>query len=126
MRSRLFLLPALLALGACADNAGTGVRAGGEYRVVLQSPHGAEGAASIQLEGGTIQSVAGEAGTRVFSQAAGGATHVVVVAEPAGELAFRLTLAPGSELPRAAVTQVVDGSDQPRGALGAYRVTFSR
>jgi hypothetical protein len=126
MRRTLLLVP-LLALAACdVRGAGTGTSAGGEYRVTLDSPHGAEGAAFIELTGSGIEAIAGEPGTKVFSQLGARDARVVIVAEPAGSLAFRLTLAPGSDLPAARVTSVVDGDDQPRGALASYRVTFSR
>jgi hypothetical protein len=124
-RSTLLVLPALLALAAC-DEGGTGVTPGGAYRAVLQSPHGAEGAAAIELEGAGIESVAGGAGTRVFLQPAAGGARVVVVREPAGPIEFSVTLAAGSELPRARVVEVADGNDQPRASLAGYRVTLER
>lgn len=124
-RSSLLVLFALLALAAC-DEGGTGVPAGGEYRVVLQSPHGAEGAAALEIEGTGVRSVAGGGGTRVFMQPAAGGTRVVVVREPAGAIEFTLTLAPGSRQPRARVVEVADGQDQPRASLAGYRVTLER
>jgi hypothetical protein len=124
-RSTRFILPALLALAAC-DEGGTGVPAGGEYRAVLQSPNGAEGAAAFELEGGGVRSVAGGEGTRVFMQPAAGGTRVIAVREPAGPIEFTLTLAPGSKLPQARVVEVADGQDQPRASLAGYRVTLER
>lgn len=124
-RSTLLILPALLALAAC-DEGGTGVTAGGEYRALLQSPHGAEGAAAIELEGGGVRSVSGGEGTRVFMQPAAGGTRVVAVREPAGPIEFTVTLAPGSRMPRARVVEVADGEDQPRASLAGYRVTLER
>ncbi|HEX6912691.1 MAG TPA: hypothetical protein VF142_19950 [Longimicrobium sp.] len=124
-RSTLLIVPALLALAAC-DEGGTGVTAGGEYRAVLQSPNGAEGAAAFELEGSGVQSVAGGEDTRVFMQPAAGGTRVVVVREPAGPIEFTLTLAPGSRMPRARVVEVADGQDQPRASLAGYRVALER
>lgn len=124
-RPSLFILPALLVLAAC-DEGGTGVAAGGEYRAVLQSPHGAEGAAILQFDGARVRSVAGGEGTRVFMQPASGGTRVVAVREPAGPIEFSLTLAEGGALPRARVVEVADGQDQPRASLDGYRVTLER
>ena len=123
--SSLLILSALLALAAC-DEGGTGVSAGGEYRAVLQSPHGDEGAAAIEIQGAGVRSVAGGEGTRVFMQPAAGGTRVVVVREPAGPVEFTLTLAPGSKLPQVRVVEVADGQDQPRASLAGYRVTLQR
>ena len=124
-RSTLLIVPALLALAGC-DEGGTGVTAGGEYRAVLESPHGAEGAAAFELEGSGVQAVSGGEGTRVFMQPAAGGMRVVAVREPAGPIAFTVTLAPGSRMPRARVVEVADGQDQPRASLAGYRVTLER
>lgn len=124
LRTSALVLPALLALAAC-ELGGTGSDPGGEYRAVLESPHGAEGAAAIELTGPGIQSVTADAG-RVFTQAAGNTTRVVVVREPAGDIAFRVIMASGQQPPAARLVEVADGSDQPRPSLDGYRVTFSR
>ena len=125
LRTSVLILPAaLLALAAC-DRGGTGSDAGGEYRAVLQSPNGAEGAAAIELTGPGIQSVTADAG-RLFTQASGGITRVVVVQDPAGPIEFLVTMARGQEPPAARVVEVADGSDRPRASLEGYRVTFSR
>lgn len=124
LRTSVLVLPALLAVAAC-DRGGTGSDPGGEYGAVLESPNGAEGAAAIELTGPGIQSVTADGG-RLFVQAAGNTTRVVVVREPAGEIAFRVTMAQGQQPPAARVVEVADGSDQPRASLDGYRVTFSR
>lgn len=119
----LFLVP-LLALAAC-EPGGTGSDTGGEYRAVLESPNGAEGGAALELTGEGIESVAGDT-TRVYSQAGGGTTRVVLLREPAGRLSFRVTLARGAQPPAVRVVEVVDGEDKPRASVAGYRVTFSR
>ncbi len=123
LRTSLLILPALLALPACEP--GTGSDPGGEYRAVLESPNGAEGAAAIELTGPGIQSVTASTG-RIFTQSAGTTTHVVLVQEPAAAIEFRVTMAPGQAPPSARVVEVADGSDQPRASLAGYRVTFGR
>ena len=126
--STLLLFTALLSLAACGDGGGgpgTGTEDGGEYRAVLQSPNGAEGAAAIELTGPGIQSVTASGG-RLFSQASNGTTRVVVVHQTAAEIAFRVTMAPGQAPPAARVVEVVDGNDLPRTSLTGYSVTFGR
>jgi hypothetical protein len=124
--STLFLFTALLLLAACdGGGPGTGSEDGGEYRAVLQSPNGAEGAAAIELTGPGIQSVTASGG-RLFTQASGGTTRVVVVHQAAAEIAFRVIMADGQAPPAARVVEVVDGNDLPRTSLAGYSVTFGR
>lgn len=123
--STLLLLAALLPLSACDKGGGTGTADGGEYRVELQSPNGAEGAAAFELTGPGIQSV-DAAGGRLFAQAWGSTMRVVVVNEPAASIAFRVTMAEGQAPPSARVVEVVDGNDLPRASLAGYSVTFGR
>ena len=124
LRTSILILPALLGLAAC-DRGGTGSDPGGEYRAVLESPNGPEGAAAIELTGPGIESVTADVG-RLFTQAAGGTTRVVLVREPAGDIEFRVTMAEGQEPPAVRVVEVADGGDVPRASLSGYRVTFSR
>ncbi|MBW3572292.1 MAG: hypothetical protein KY467_14415 [Gemmatimonadetes bacterium] len=122
--STLLVLAAVLSLGAC-ERGGTGSDVGGEYRAVLQSPNGPEGAAAIELTGPGIQSVTAATG-RLFTRTAGTTTHVVLVHDPAAAIEFRVTMAPGEGPPAARVVEVADGRDQPRASLDGYRVTFGR
>lgn len=124
LRSPILLLLALLALGAC-DRGGTGSEDGGEYRAVLESPNGAEGAAAIELTGPGIESVTAATG-RIFTRSDGATTHVVIVREPAASIEFRVTMARGNAPPAARVVEVADGSDRPRASLAGYRVNFGR
>src|SRR5687767_7498968 len=93
--STLLLLSGLLSTAACGDGGGggpgTGTEDGGEYRAVLQSPNGVEGAAAIELTGPGVQSVTAGAG-QLFSQSAGTTTRIVLVSNPAGPLSFRITM----------------------------------
>lgn len=122
----LLLLATLLSLGACErGGGGTPPEDGGEYRAVLESPHGAEGAAAIELTGPGVLSITSASG-RIFTQSAGTTTHVVLVQEPAASIEFRVTMAAGQAPPAARVVEVADGNDQPRASLAGYRVTFGR
>ena len=124
MRALPLLLVAAV-LAACDSPGGPPPQTGGEYRVVLESPHGAEGAASIDLVGTGIESVVADEGA-LFEQPVGAARRVVVVREPAGAIRFRIVMAPGHPLPTAEVVEVVDGDDRPRASLAGYRVTLAR
>jgi hypothetical protein len=127
--STLLLLTALLSLAACGDGGGdgpgTGTDDGGEYRAVLQSPNGVEGAAAFELTGPGIQGVTASVG-RLFSQSIGTTTRIVVVQEPAGPISFKVTMAAGQGPPSARVVEVVDGNDLPRTSLSGYNVVFGR
>ena len=124
-RSILAALAAALALGACEPGGTTGSPPGGEYRAVLESPNGAEGAVALELTGPGIESIAADAGS-LHTQPSGATTRVVLFREPAGPLEFRLTMAAGQEPPAVRVLEVVDGEDRPRPSLAGYRVTFGR
>lgn len=126
MRLRHALLPLAAALLAACDG-GTGSQtAGGEYIAALESPHGAEGAALLELEGGGVQSVHA-ASLSLFQQPlSGGGRRLLLVREPAGRLEFRVRMAPGSAPPAVRVVEVVDGDDQQRPSVAGYTVTFTR
>src|SRR5688572_8518320 len=98
----LLLFAAILSLVACERGGTTPPEDGGEYRAVLESPHGAEGAAAIELTGPGVLSITSTTG-RIFTQSAGTTTHVVLVQEPAGPIEFRVTTAQGQAPPTARV-----------------------
>jgi hypothetical protein len=124
-RSIPTMLAAVLALGAC-DRGGTGSEPGGEYRAVLESPNGSEGAVALELTGAGIELISVDAGTTLQTQPEGATTRVVLIREPAGPIEFNLTMSAGQQPPDVRVVEVVDGNDQPRASLDGYRVEFSR
>jgi hypothetical protein len=126
MRMRILApLLALAALSAC-DGGGTGSEtAGGEYIAALESPHGAEGAALLELSGEGIQDVYA-ASLSLFDQPVSGGRRVMLIREPAGRLEFRVRMAAGNGPPTVRVLEVVDGADQPRASTDGYEVTFTR
>lgn len=123
---RIPLLLALLvlpALAACGDGTGAS-SAGGEYIAALQSPHGPEGAALLELTGEGIESVAGSS-VSLFQLPVSGGRRLMLVREPAGVIEFRVRVAEGHEPPDARVLQVVDPNDQVRPSTDGYRVTWT-
>ena len=126
IRPPLLILPLLLALSACDGGEGTGAAlSGGEYIATLESPHGAEGAAILEITGPGVEEVFASSAT-VFQQPVSGGRRVVLVREPAGPIEFRVRIAPGNELPQVRVVQVVDGNDAVRPSTDGYRVSFTR
>lgn len=114
----------LLALSGC-DGGGTDTgRAGGEYVAVLESPHGAEGAAVLELSGSGMDAVTATS-LSLFRQPVAGGIRLVLVREPAGRLEFRVRMASGSRLPAVRVVEVVDGDDRQRASLEGYEVSFT-
>lgn len=122
---RLALLVPALCLAAC-DSGGTGAEApGGEYIAALESPHGPEGAAILEVSGDGVESIRSTS-LSLFRQPISGGTRLVLVREPAGRLEFRVRMAPGSRPPAVRVVEVVDGEDRQRAAVDGYEVTFTR
>lgn len=94
------------------------------YDAAVVSPNGPEGAAVLELDGSFADAMSVGSG-RVFTQASGGVTRVVLVRNTPGDLTFTLTLdGPGSP-PEVRVLQVADGTNQLRGFLQRYRVEFT-
>lgn len=122
-RSVVAALAAALALAAC--DGGTDSPPGGEYRAVLESPQGDEGAVAVELTGPGIESISTDAGS-LFTQPSGASTRVVVIREPAGRIEFRVTMAAGQQPPAARIIEVVDEDDRPRESLDGYRLDFRR
>jgi hypothetical protein len=128
MRLRLRLaLPALgLCLAACDGGGGTDAEApGGEYIAVLESPHGAEGAAILEVPADGVESITATS-LSLFRQPIAGGTRLVLVREPAGRLEFRVRMAAGSRPPEVRVVEVVDGEDRQRASVDGYEVSFTR
>jgi hypothetical protein len=121
----LSLLAAVLALAAC-DGGGTGSRpAGGEYIVTLESPHGNEGAAILEITDQGVESITASAAA-LFRNRISDGWRLVLVREPEGPLQFRIRLAEGNDFPDVRVIEVVDGRDQRRPSVEGYEVSFTR
>lgn len=121
------LLPLLLLLlaTACGGDDGTPPQTGGEFRAVLESPAGPEGAAVIELRGAGVQLVTADGGA-LFQETAAGVVRLVAVRDTPSEIAFRVAVAADAAPPTATVVEVSDGSDQLRASLDGYHVRFSR
>ena len=114
----------LLALAGCDGGGTDAAQAGGEYIATLESPHGPEGAAVLELAGSGVETIRATS-LSLFRQPIGGGTRLVLVREPAGRLEFRVRMAPGSPLPAVRVVEVVDGDDRQRASLAGYEVAFT-
>lgn len=120
----ILVLPLLLGVAGC-DGGGTGAAAaGGEYIATLESPHGPDGAAVLELSGSGVESIRATS-LSLFRQPVSGGTRLVLVREPAGRLEFRVRMADGSRPPAVRVVEVVDGEDRQRASLEGYEVRFT-
>lgn len=125
-RSSLRLVvPALLALAACDGGTDPPGPAGGDYDAVLQSPHGPEAAAVVELNGAGIEDVQ-SATAFLQSGTVSGGRRVVLVRRQPGTLEFRVRMAEGREPPDARIVEVAGPDDELRPSLARYRVTFTR
>lgn len=115
---------ALLVAGALAAAGCDGGPAPGPgvLTVSVVSPHGAEGAAVVELHGPGIQGVTGSGGWVWGEPGRGDTVAVVVVADEAGALSFRVAVADTLAPPRGALSQVAGPDDALRGDLEGYRL----
>jgi hypothetical protein len=127
MMMRILVLSLLLAAPALAGcDGGTGsVPAGGEYIVTLESPHGPEGAAILEMTDQGVEGIYASAAA-LFRNRISGGYRLVLVREPAGSIQFRINLAEGNHFPEVRVIEVVDGEDERRPSVEGYEVSFER
>jgi len=115
--SALLLLLALL-VAACEGGPTPGP---GTLTASVVSPNGAEGAAVLSLHGPGIQGVSGGEG-RVWGEPHGDSVTVVVVADQAGLLSFRVAVSDTLQRPEARLVEVAGPDDALRDGLEGYRV----
>jgi hypothetical protein len=114
---------AILLLAACSD--GPAAPPGSPDRLgVLQSPHGPEGAAVLEVSGGPFLEVRPDGG-ELHAGTADGVTRIVVVQHEPGEIRFRVRMDPSTPDPVVRILQVAGPDDVLRRDLSAYRVTFT-
>lgn len=120
MSGRRSALVAALLLAACTDH---GPPSGpGSLTATLRSPNGPEGAAVLLLAGEGVQEVLPVGDTEVYSTMSGTETHVVLVNQTGGTLAFRVTVADRRRPLVPVVTEVAGPDDALRADLGGYAV----
>lgn len=128
MRLRRLLslaLAALPALAAC-DGGTASTPPGGEYIAALGTPDGRpEGALLVELTGEGISDVHA-ASLALFEQPVSGGRRLMLIREPAGQIDFRVRMAPGSAPPAVRVLEVVGPDDLPRASTDGYSVSFTR
>lgn len=123
--TRLSLLGLCLSLAAGCDRGPTDAPPEpATLLVTLVSPHGAEGAAVVELQGAAVDSITPDAGT-LFVERQGEVARVVVIAPVAGELRFRVHLSDSRRPPTATVVEVADAEDRPRNSLAGYSVRLA-
>jgi hypothetical protein len=98
----------------------------GYLEITLGSPHGAEGAAVVRLQGGKdlgpVYSIGGETLYQHFEDS----SKVVVVLDDPGEISFRVRTENVRRLPEVTVVQVADGENQLRASTSGYSVEVAR
>jgi hypothetical protein len=120
------LAAALLLVAACSDSPVT-PSGPGELLVVVESPHGAEGAVLLEVSGSTPISVRAEnpPGDLLFMEAVEGVTLVVLIRTEPGELSLLMEVEAVDDPPTIEVLSVVDGDDQLREEIGGYSIRTS-
>jgi hypothetical protein len=123
MRLRRFVptFVVAIALSACSDS----FPGPGTMTVTLEGPFVSEGAALISVFGDGITGVI-QIDSRVFSERHADSFIVVVVAEPAAQLSFGLTVLDTLALFEAHVLQVAAPHDVLRNVLTEYVVDIRR
>ncbi len=119
----LFLLGALSAVGACADDLGPSEPRGpGAFVVDVVSPNGAEGSAVFEITGGSELSTVTSSVGEVFYRHDVGSVNVVVILDSPGQLSFSVQTQDLREVPSVTLVQVADGEDQLRSSVAGYDV----
>lgn len=124
MSPRRAMLVAGLVLAACSDGGpGPGP---GTLTATLRSPNGDEGAAVILLVGEGVTGVGAVGDTEVHATTSGDETHVVLINQRGGRLAFTLDVEDLRRPPLALVTEVAGPDDALRSDLERYSVEVER
>lgn len=117
------VLVALVAtLAACGDGSGPPEVAPGQVDVLLESPHGPEGALLVELDVAisSLQAVGGE----VFQEAADGRTRLLAL-DDAGEIRFRIGVPDTKRTVTYRIIEVAGPDNVLRGDLSGYALAFS-
>jgi hypothetical protein len=128
MRTAVLLGVAPLLLAGCRD--GRSVvdpePVAGRALFAIVSPHGAEGAAVLELQGGGWSEPRADADAELYVHRDGESARLVLVRAQPGELRFHLHLDDLGRPPAVRVLEVADGDDRPREALAGYHAVFAR
>jgi len=131
MRSRaLLLLAATLALAAirCSvDQGPVGLPSGtpGQLTLVVRSPNGPEGAALLEVDGGAVTGVTGDA-SAVWTVRSGTRLRIAIVRATPGELRAAVAVLDTTAKLEATLVQVAGPSNELRGSLTAYGIEVVR
>ena len=122
MNRRILLLLALAAFSFAACDS-TRQNTSGVLTAVLVSPHGAEGAAVLDVSG-TTESFSATDGVSLFTTPSATGTRLIAVRLTPGELSLKVAVDDVSRPPAVTVVEVADGDDRLRASLTGYRVEF--
>ncbi len=97
----------------------------GELDAVLLSPHGREGAASIEVDA-VIHQIEAPSSTVVYSDIIDGRTRVILVARSGTHLTFRFLAPDVHRPPDVRILEVASPANELRSGLDGYRVDFAK
>jgi hypothetical protein len=96
----------------------------GELYASIVSPNTLDGAAVIEITGGSgLGSITSDNG-EVFYEHDGGTTRLVIILENPGPITFRVRVTDVAELPSAMVIQIADGNNELRTSLSDYEIEW--
>lgn len=121
------LLAGFFVLSACSDS--PSVPSGpGELLVTLESPHGSEGAAVLEVTGGSFASARllhSHEGLLFTEHLTPEEALVAVILDAPGEVRFLITLDDLGAPPSVGVHSVSDGQDRLRSSTAGYQVKLT-
>ncbi len=98
----------------------------GELHANIVSPNTLDGAAVVEITGGSgLTWIASDDG-QVFYEQDGGTTRIVIILDDPGPITFRVRVDDVAELPSATVIQVADGDNELRTSLSDYEVEWAQ
>lgn len=98
----------------------------GELHAIIVSPNAYDGAAVIEMTGGSGLTWLTSDDGEVIYEHDGSTTRVIVILDDPGPITFRIRVEDVAELPAATVIQVADGNNELRTSLTDYDVEWAQ